>query len=120
MTDDHSRRVLIVDDNRSAADTLATLVRLLGHYATVAYDGQTGVEMALFFRPQLILCDLVMPDFDGFAVARTLREMGVDAQIVALTAFTQPAFIETAEASGFDKVLSKPATADQLASLLLH
>lgn len=113
-------RVLIIDDNRTAADTLATLIRLLGHEVMTAYDGITGVQAALAFRPELILLDLVMPNIDGFAVARALRSLSLNARIVALTAFTQPAFLEVADEVGFDSILSKPATADQLAKLLTH
>lgn len=120
MATDEPSRVLIVDDNRSAADTLATLARLLGHDVRVAYSGTAAIDAAQLFRPDLILLDLVMPGLDGFAVARILRRKRVAARIVALTAFTQPAFIETAEELGFDGVVAKPATADQLAGLLLH
>jgi CheY-like chemotaxis protein len=113
-------RVLVVDDNKNAADTLATLVRLLGHNAIAAYDGISALEIAQIFKPDVILLDLVMPDVDGFAVARLVRKLRLPAKIIALTAFTQPAFLETADVSGFDSVVAKPATADQLISLLMH
>ncbi len=120
MSDLIPRRVLIVDDNQNAADSLVTLVRLLGHNAAAAYDGVSAVEIAQIFRPDVIFLDLVMPGVDGFAVAKLLRKIDTRARIIALTAFTQPAFIETAEESGFDAILAKPATADQLISVLVH
>lgn len=120
MSDAAPRRVLIIDDNRSAAETLATLIRLLGHEVITAYDGVAGVQAALAFRPELILLDLVMPNVDGFAVARALRNLSMNARIVALTAFTQPAFLEVADNAGFDSVVPKPATAEQLTKLLTH
>jgi CheY-like chemotaxis protein len=120
VSDQVPSRVLIVDDNHNAADTLATLVRLLGHNVIAAYDGPSAVELALIFKPDVILLDLVMPDVDGFAVARILRKLQLPARIIALTAFTQPTFIQTAESAGFDIVVAKPATADQLVSLLMH
>ena len=120
MADGTPTRVLIVDDNRVAAETLATLIRLLGHEVTTAYDGVTGVQTALSFRPELILLDLVMPEVDGFAVARALRSLMLPARIVALTAFTQPAFMEAADDVGFDSIVAKPATAEQLTKLLMH
>ncbi len=110
-------RVLIVDDNKNAADTLVTLVQLLGHTAVAAYDGVSAVDVAQTFRPDVILLDLVMPGVDGFVVARFLRSLGLQAKIIALTAFTQAAFMDTVEEAGFDSVVAKPATAEQLIGL---
>src|SRR5439155_1214139 len=67
-------RVLIVDDNRDAADSLAALVRLWGHEAHTAYDGEAGFATACAFRPDCLLLDINMPRVDGYALARRLRQ----------------------------------------------
>ena len=113
-----SSRVLIVDDNRVVADTMATLVRLLGHHCTCAYDGSSAIVLAADYRPDLILLDLKMPDINGFTVARALRQAGCVAKIVAITAFGESVFAEKPQDAGFDGVLQKPATAEQIAALM--
>jgi CheY-like chemotaxis protein len=112
------RRVLVVDDNRVVADTVATLVRLMGHYCACAYDGPSAVSLAPDFKPDVILMDLRMPEMDGFAAARALKEAGVNAKIVAITGFSEAIFPDPPREAGFDAVLTKPATAEQIAAVL--
>src|ERR1043166_10175562 len=95
-------RVLVVDDNRTIAQTVATLIRLLGHYCTCADDGPTAVAMAEDYRPDVILLDLRMPEMNGFDVIRALRNAGCQAKIVAMTGFGLSSFEEKAEEAGFD------------------
>ena len=113
-------RVLIVDDNRPAADLMAMLISHKGHIVERAYDGETALSAASEFNPDIVLLDLVMPDMDGFAVARRLRDMygSNPPKIVALTAFDQPAFIEATAAAGFDGHIGKPASAEAIAKVL--
>ncbi len=113
-------RVLVVDDNRDIANSVASLLRLLGHTVLAAYDGRTALVAARDFTPDTVLLDLMMPDMDGFEVARKLREMEAlkAVKIVALTGFSQPAYIEATEAAGFDLHLTKPATAQELLGAL--
>ena len=69
-----SLRVLIVEDNKDGADTLATLLRLYGFDVRVAYTGTDGLREALADPPDAVLCDINLPGVDGYTVARRLRE----------------------------------------------
>lgn len=111
-----TRRVMVVDDNTDAANSVASLLRLHGQEVKQAYDGPSAVRMAGEFKPDIIFLDLVMPGLDGFAVARQLRAMESmkSAKIIALTAFGQPAFKQATTDAGFDGHLLKPATAAEL------
>ncbi len=113
-------RVLVVDDNRDAANSVATLLRAMGHVVVVAYDGSTALAYARDFHPQIALLDLVMPGMDGFDLARKLRNIDALKQmrIVALTGFAQDSYRDAAEAAGFEGRLLKPASADELGALL--
>src|SRR5262249_54507348 len=81
------RRVLAVDDNRDAADSLGTLLVLLGHEVKIAYDGACALAAARVFRPDVCIVDLVMPGMDGFELALALRkdETLGDCMLVAMT-----------------------------------
>jgi PAS domain S-box-containing protein len=81
------RRVLVIDDNVDAADTLASLVVALGGEATTAYEGRTGLRRAVEFRPDVVLLDIGMPEMDGYETCRLLRAeaVGRAAYIVAVT-----------------------------------
>jgi CheY-like chemotaxis protein len=81
-------RILVVDDNRDAADGLAHLLVLWGHSVRVAYDGQAGLHAAASFKPQIVLLDIGMPMMHGGTVARQLRQLPElkSAIIVAITA----------------------------------
>ncbi|MFL5506495.1 MAG: response regulator, partial [Gemmatimonadales bacterium] len=114
-----SRRVLVVDDNADAAESLAQLLALKGHEVRVAYDGLSGVALARAFEPDVVLLDIGMPGLDGYAVARRLREQdgrrGV--RLVALTGYGQLDDRRRAQEAGFDDHLVKPpdvATLEQM------
>jgi CheY-like chemotaxis protein len=116
-----ARRVLIVDDNRDAADALAQLLRLEGHDAEVAYGGMQALQSAHRQRPDLVLLDLGMPGMDGFEVARRLRaELGDEPRlrIVALTGWGQDADRQRTAAASFDGHLLKPPSAAELQAVL--
>ena len=113
-----STRVLVVDDNRAIADTVAILVRHLGHHCTCAYDGPSALRLVGELQPDVIFLDLKMPHMDGFAVARALRQAGCNAKLVAITGFGQSVFAELPRDAGFDGVLQKPATAEQIAQIV--
>ena len=114
-------RVLVVDDHRDVANTVATLLKLMGQQVEQAYDGPTVLRIAGEFMPDVVFLDLVMPEMDGIAVARQMRYLqGMrDAKIVALTAFSQPAFLEAAMAAGCSGFISKPASAAELTKVLM-
>ena len=109
-------RILVVDNNHIYADAAASLLRLMGHDVRQAYDGLEAVEVAQEFKPHAAFLDLVMPDMDGVEVAQALRGLDCmkDAKIFALTAFQHKASDAAVRAAGFDAILPKPATADDL------
>jgi PAS domain S-box-containing protein len=112
-TDRH--RVLVVDDNHDAADTLADLVRMLGHEARVAYDGPEALRVAREQKPDLVLCDIGLPGMDGYEVARELRRLSPGPlRVVAVSGYAQPEDVARARAVGFDDHLSKPPSPEVL------
>jgi two-component system, OmpR family, response regulator len=106
------RDILVVDDNREAADLMVELLTLCGHTASQAYSGLEGVEAALRFTPEIILLDLSMPIMDGFEVARKLRELEMfrATVLVAFTALTDEVTLRRVRVEGFDFHLPKPVS----------
>lgn len=115
------RRILVVDDNRDAAESLGMLLKLLGAEVQVAYDGPEALQVIGAFRPAIILLDLGMPGMDGYEVARQLRQRpeGRDATLIALTGWGQEEDRRRSKAAGFDHHLIKPADRSVLESLLV-
>ena len=115
-----TRRILVVDDNVDAANTLAELFRLSGHDVHVAHDGNEAIATAQACAPELIFLDIGLPDMSGHDVARVLRGMGgFDAtRIVALTGWGTSTDRERSRDSGFDLHLTKPAPIDTIRQLL--
>jgi signal transduction histidine kinase len=113
------RRVLVIDDNSDLANTVAGMLRRYGHEVRIAYDGETGINIAQTFKPETVFLDLAMPDMDGFAVAKHLKnEHTSSARIVALTGFGQKADFEKTRAAGFDGHLVKPPALNALLEAL--
>jgi CheY-like chemotaxis protein len=106
----HPLRVLVVDDNRDAADTLAAMVRLLGHEAEALYDPQMVEAAVGRLTPDLIFLDLGMPGRSGFDVARSLRAQpnGGGMKLVAVTGWGQAEDRRRSLDAGFDQHLVKP------------
>jgi signal transduction histidine kinase/CheY-like chemotaxis protein len=103
------KRVLIVDDNEDAANSMALLLNHEGHTAESVYSAAEALERALApDHPDLILLDIGLPGMDGYEVARRLRARGSTAQLVALTGYGQTEDRQRAEAAGFDAHLVKP------------
>jgi PAS domain S-box-containing protein len=114
------RRVLVVEDNRDAAETVAELLALWGHDVRIIPDGSTAVETALAYDPDVVLLDIGLPGIDGYEVARRLRARRELAQslIIALTGYGQAEDRERAREAGFDYHLVKPVDPDALRDLL--
>jgi DNA-binding response OmpR family regulator len=115
-----SHRVLIVDDNRDAADSMALLVETAGHSARTAYDGHQALDMASAFAPDVLLLDLGVPGLNGFEIARRIRRQpwGKTVALIAVTGWGQEQDrLRTAEA-GFDAHLIKPVGHADLLSAL--
>jgi PAS domain S-box-containing protein len=145
-----ARRVLIVEDNRDAAETLREVLELCHADVEVVYDGYSALEVFLEFRPDLVICDIGLPGIDGYEVARRLRAMGAQdfrssgvqgsapgslpaahgearipedlntPRLVALTGYAQEEDRRRALEAGFDEHLPKPADPAQLHRLLRH
>lgn len=113
-------RVLVVDDNRDAADTLAMLLTLCGYDTRTAHDGLRALDAAQLFRPQLVLLDIGLPQLDGHEVARRLRQQAWARQLVlvALTGWGQAPDRLASDAAGFDAHLVKPVDHGALLPLL--
>jgi PAS domain S-box-containing protein len=114
------RRVLIVDDNRDSADSLAMLFEITGNKAFLAYDGVEALEAIEKHRPEVVLLDIGLPKLDGHEVCRRIREKawGRDIVIIALTGWGQEDDRRKSEQAGFNGHLVKPVDYDRLLSLL--
>jgi two-component system CheB/CheR fusion protein len=115
------RRILVVDDNRDAADGLALLLRLAGQDVRAAYDGPSALAQARDFQPALVFLDLGMPAMDGYEVAWRLRqEPGLGGvRLVALTGWGQAEDRQRSKQAGFDHHLVKPVEPDTLEKVLV-
>jgi signal transduction histidine kinase len=115
-----SLRILVVDDNEDAADSLALLLSTYGHEVRTAYCGAEALAAAQSFSPEVTLQDVGLPDMDGYEIARRLRELNQTRQatIIALTGFSRPEDATQALAAGFNHHLCKPVDFDTLDNLL--
>ncbi|WP_162672245.1 PAS domain S-box protein [Gemmata massiliana] len=114
------RRVLVVDDNRDGADSLAEALRLLGHEVATAHDGLEAVAQAERFRPDVVLMDIGMPKLNGLDATRRIREQpwGREMTVVALTGWGQESDRERTRAAGCDAHLVKPVNLPDLLRVL--
>jgi CheY-like chemotaxis protein/two-component sensor histidine kinase len=114
------RRVLIADDNRDAADSLAMLLRIEGHEVKVVHDGAEALEALKSMRPEVALLDIGMPKMNGYDVARRIREdsLGRAVTLVAVTGWGQDGDKARALAVGFNYHFTKPVEPERLCELL--
>ncbi len=115
-----SHRVLVADDNKDAADSLAMQLQLANHDVRVAHSGRCALSLAEEFRPHIALLDIGMPELDGYAVARALRRepWATRIRLVALTGWGQEEDKQRASEAGFDHHLTKPVDPELLEQLL--
>ena len=115
-----SCRVLVVDDNVDAAQSLAMLLELTGHEVRLAYDGPSALEAVMQYQPDVVLLDIGLPGLDGFEVAQQIRRQAALGNIVlvALTGYGQGADRRLAKDAGFDYHLVKPASFSQVEEIL--
>jgi PAS domain S-box-containing protein len=113
-------RILVVDDNRDSAVSLAMLLRRMGNHAETAHDGAEALRMAERYRPGLILLDIGMPGMNGYDVARAIRNRpwGGGMKLVALTGWGQEEDRRRSREAGFDHHLLKPVEPSDLETLL--
>jgi CheY-like chemotaxis protein len=114
------RRVLIVEDNDDAAESLRLLLTLDGHEVRVAHTGPGGVQVAHEWLPDVVFCDIGLPGLDGFAVAASVRQDPATAhsRLIAVTAYSGPEIECRARHSGFERVFTKPADPAVLLALV--
>ncbi|MEX2122703.1 MAG: PAS domain S-box protein [Woeseia sp.] len=117
---DHSLRILVVDDNRDSADLQATLLHHNGHDVRTAYEGPGALTVAREFQPDVILLDIGLPEIDGYEVAYRIRqEPTLDGVVlIAMTGYGQPEDLQRTSAAGFDHHIVKPAEFAGLQRLL--
>jgi signal transduction histidine kinase/CheY-like chemotaxis protein len=116
----HSSRILVVDDSRDGAETMAELLRVWGHSVEVAFDGPSAVQLATEHEPDIVLLDIALPGLDGYQVAEKLRGRpnGARMRLVAITGFGTPEDRERARAAGFDEHVTKPVAPGKLKELV--
>jgi len=115
-----SLRLIVVDDNHDAADSLAMVLRLHDHEVLVAYDGRSALQAARAFPPDAMLIDIVMPHMDGLRLAQLVRqEPALDqTTLIAVTGHTDSRINQRARLVGFDHFLLKPCAVSDLLVLL--
>jgi signal transduction histidine kinase len=114
------RKVLIIEDNADAAESLRLLLELRGHQVTLAHTGPAGVEAARREQPEVVLCDLALPGMDGFAVARALRDdpRTANARLIAVSGYGHDEDQQRGREAGFDEHVLKPIDPGELEQLL--
>ncbi len=113
------RRVLVVDDNVDAAESLAETLKIAGHEVEVAFDGPSAIERVRINPPDVVLCDIGLPGLSGYDVARTLRASGLNAiQLIAVSGYAQPEDVAKAVEAGFDQYVAKPCDPEAIERLL--
>ncbi|MGH7500497.1 MAG: hybrid sensor histidine kinase/response regulator [Longimicrobiales bacterium] len=116
-----SLSILVVDDNRDAAEMLSTLLGQWGHDVAIAHDGASALQIAAARHPSVILLDIGLPNGNGYDVCRLMRDQGlVDSTIVALTGFGQEGDRRRSSEAGFDQHLVKPIATDTLRTLVAN
>ena len=113
-------RIVVADDNEDAAESLAMLLRMLGHDPQVVHDGLQAVEEAAAGKPDVVLLDIGMPNLNGYDACRRIRALpgGKDIFLVALTGWGQEEDRQRSREAGFDEHLTKPADPAVLEKLL--
>lgn len=114
------RRILVVEDNKMAARSLQMFLVEQRHEVAVAHSGRAGIELARRFRPEVVLCDIGLPESDGYTLARTLkRERGMEGvHWIAVTGYGLESDRRKAREAGFDRHLTKPVDLDELHAIL--
>jgi CheY-like chemotaxis protein len=115
-----ARRIVVIDDNQDAAESLAMLLRLKGHDVQIAYDGPSGLALALDGAPDCVLVDIGLPGMDGYEVAKRLRSRDGNGRtlLIALTGYGQQEDRARSQQAGFDHHLVKPVAQNVLEDVL--
>jgi signal transduction histidine kinase len=115
-----ARRILVVDDNRDAAETLALMLRLEGNEVTTVFDGESAIAATAEFRPDVVLMDIGMPKVDGYEAARAIRRdrKAPEVVLIALTGWGGDVDRRLSKEAGFDRHLVKPVVPTELLEIL--
>ena len=118
--DSAPKRLLVVDDNKDAAESMSMLLEMWGHEVAFAYDGPSALETAEQWRPQAVFLDIGLPGMDGYEVAERLRSLphAKDAVLIAITGYGQDDDRQRSQRAGIDHHLVKPVAPDALRSLI--
>jgi two-component system CheB/CheR fusion protein len=112
-------RIVVVEDQADAREALEMILQLDGHEVASAEDGPSGLRMIEARRPQVVLLDVGLPGMSGYEVAKSVRQsIGAGIRLIAMSGYGQPEDVRRAEASGFDRHLTKPVDPRRLASAL--
>lgn len=113
-------RVLVIDDNESVSSMLKYMLEAVGHDVQTAADGRAGISATEAFRPDVILCDIAMPEMNGFEFARKLRpfEWANDIRLIACSGNSGIYHAEQGHKAGFEMVLTKPVELKTLNSAI--
>jgi CheY-like chemotaxis protein len=116
----HAFRILLIDDNRDAIDSMGALLSLLDYDVRIAEDAESGLQIAQIFEPHLILSDIGLPGMDGYALAPELRKAAGARKLIlaAATSYGLASDKRRAQDAGFDYHLVKPLDADLLISFV--
>jgi PAS domain S-box-containing protein len=123
LTPEHTGRLrlLVIEDNLDAAETLKDVLEMNGHEVAVAHDGQEGIEKARSLKPDVVLCDIGLPGRDGYEVARAIREdPTISPTMIAMTGYTLPQDLKRSFEAGFDHHLGKPVEMRSLERVLAN
>lgn len=109
-------RILIVDDEKPLAESLRLYFQSKGFEAATAYDGETGLEKTILYKPHLVILDLIMPEMGGWELCRGIRNNPLTAHLplLVITASKLPDVAERAKGLGIDVILQKPFQLDDL------
>ncbi len=115
-----TRRILIVDDNTDAAESLGLILRVKGYEVALAAEGRSALQRLQEFNPEVVLLDIGLPGWDGIEVARRIRQLprGKNVRVVALTGWGQEQDRRRTEEAGFDGHLTKPVGTEQLLAMI--
>jgi signal transduction histidine kinase/CheY-like chemotaxis protein len=115
-----SYRIVLIEDNVDASDSLKGLLQMVGHEVFVAFDGRAGVALVEETKPHIVLCDIGLPELDGYQVIAKLREAATSAMpvMIALTGYGQSTDRTRSLAEGFDHYLTKPVDIEALLRLI--
>jgi signal transduction histidine kinase/CheY-like chemotaxis protein len=113
-----AQRILLIEDNADARESLRMVLENAGHDLLQAADGESGVERAISSRPRIALVDIGLPGIDGWEVAKRIRSVDPSIRLVALTGYGRDEDVAASRAAGFDAHLVKPVNVEQLGPLI--